>query len=163
MDELETVMEIYAHARAFMEAHGNPSQWGKTWPPRAYIENDIKTGRSYVCTEGSQIAAVFYFAMENDPTYDKIYEGAWPNDEEYAVVHRIASAGVVKGAGAYCMQWAASQCRNVRIDTHKDNYVMQNMLQKCGFQYCGKIYCETGEERIAYQKTTEKAEDGEKR
>lgn len=155
MEELDKVMEIYAYARGFMTEHGNPTQWGETWPPREYVENDIRVGKSYVCVEGDEIAAVFYFAKEQDPSYDKIYEGQWLNDEEYAVVHRIASSGKIKGAGSFCMNWASKQCKNVKIDTHKDNYIMQNMLKKCGFQYCGIVYCEIGEERIAFQKVGE--------
>lgn len=155
IEELDTVMEIYAHARAFMAEHGNPTQWKDTWPPRKYVEQDIREGKSYVCVEGDTIGAVFYFAEEHDASYDKIYEGQWLNDEPYAVVHRIASSGKVKGAGSFCMNWASTQCRNIRIDTHEDNYVMQNMLKKCGFQYCGIIYCEIGEERIAFHKARE--------
>ena len=68
--------------------------------------------------------------MDVDPTYAVIYDGAWPSDEPYGVVHRIASAGTVKGAGAYCLNWAFEQCQNLRIDTHKDNFVMQNLLKK---------------------------------
>ena len=102
--------------------------------------------------EAGKITAVFYFAKENDPTYAKIYDGEWLNEEDYAVVHRIASAGTVKGAGSFCMKWAASQYENLKIDTHKDNYVMQNMLKKCGFTPCGTIYLENGEERIGFQK-----------
>lgn len=44
------MMKIYAYARDFMKAHGNPKQWGPTnWPPEALIHNDIKDGNSYVC------------------------------------------------------------------------------------------------------------------
>ena len=40
--DFETVMAIYAHARAYMAAHGNPNQWGPTnWPPEALIHADI--------------------------------------------------------------------------------------------------------------------------
>ena len=47
---------------------------------------------------------------------------------------------------------------NLKIDTHEDNYVMQNMLKKCGFTPCGTIYLEDGEPRIGFQKT-EKFDD----
>jgi predicted GNAT family N-acyltransferase len=95
---------------------------------------------------------VFYFAREIDPTYVKIYDGEWLDDREYAVVHRIASAGTVKGVGSFCMQWAYEQFPNVKIDTHENNYVMQNMLKKNGFIHCGTIYLEDGQPRLAFQK-----------
>lgn len=150
--ELDKIMEIYAFARNFMAEHGNPTQWGQNKPSKEQIESDILAQKCYVCVEEEQIAAVFYFAKEKDVTYTKVYEGKWLNDDEYAVVHRVASAGIVKGAGSFCMNWASGQCENLKIDTHKDNYVMQNMLKKCGFVHCGTIYLEDGEPRLAFQK-----------
>lgn len=152
IDELDKVMEIYARARKFMAEHDNPNQWRNNKPSREQVEKDILAGKSYVCIENDQLAAVFYFAHEVDPTYVKIYEGQWLNDEDYSVVHRIASAGMVKGAGSFCMKWACEQSQNVKIDTHKDNYVMQNMLKKCGFKHCGTIYLEDGEPRLAFHR-----------
>jgi len=68
------------------------------------------------------------------------------------VVHRIASAGKAKGVGTFCMNWAYEQFANVKIDTHRDNVVMQNAIKKCGFEECGVIYVADGSPRIAYQK-----------
>ena len=152
LEELDTVMEVYARARKFMAEHDNPNQWKNNKPSREQIEKDILAGKHHVCMEGEQIAAVFYFAHEVDPTYVKIYDGSWLNEEDYSVVHRIASAGTVKGAGSFCMNWASAQSQNLKIDTHKDNYVMQNMLKKCGFTHCGTIYLEDGEPRLGFQK-----------
>ena len=42
---------------------------------------------------------------------------------------------------------------NLRVDTHRDNKVMQHILTKYGFQRCGIIYVKNGTERIAYQMT----------
>ena len=33
---------------------------------------------------------------------------------------------------------------NIRIDTHKDNHIMQHNLSKYGFTYCGIIYIASG-------------------
>ncbi len=154
MSELDDVMEIYAYARRFMAEHGNPNQWGSTKPPREQIIKDIENGKSYVCVEGETLAAVLFFDIAPDPTYTIIYDGEWPNDMEYGVIHRIASAGKVKGAGSFCVDWAFEQCGNLRIDTHEDNKVMQNMLKKHGFKYCGIIHLVDGAERLAFQKET---------
>lgn len=158
LEELDAVMEIYAYARQFMADHGNPNQWKKTNPPRERVEQDILEGKSHVCVEDNEILGVFYFAKEVDPTYVTIYEGQWQNDAEYAVVHRIASAGKAKGVGSFCMNWAYEQFPNVKIDTHEDNVVMQNMLKKNGFLYCGIIHLVNGEERLAFQKASTKVE-----
>ena len=63
----------------------------------------------------------------------------YPSRELYAVVHRVASTGIVKGAASYCLDWAYSQIPNIRMDTYADNIPMQRLLEKCGFQYCGSF------------------------
>ena len=153
-DDLAEIMEIYAHARAFMAQTGNPHQWGDDgYPPEELIREDIRQGVSYVAEADGQIEAVFLFRVGDDPTYHVIEDGSWLNDEPYGVVHRIASAGRVKGSGAQCLQWAFAQCGNLRIDTHDDNLVMQHVLEKNGFVRCGRIYLENGNPRIAFQKS----------
>jgi RimJ/RimL family protein N-acetyltransferase len=156
--DLDRVMEIYATARAFMAAHGNPNQWGPTnWPPRELIARDIAAHKSYVCqTDDDKIAAVFFYDYGEriDPCYDVIHDGAWLDDGPYGVVHRIAGDGSMPGIGTFCMQWAWEQCRHLRVDTHGDNVVMQHLLEKLGFVRCGTIYVEEDPfPRIAYEKT----------
>ena len=47
IEDLDRIMEIYAGARAFMAAHGNPNQWGPTnWPPEQLIRQDIRNGQT---------------------------------------------------------------------------------------------------------------------
>lgn len=151
-DDLETVIEIYAQARKFMRENGNPNQWINGYPTRDMIEEDIREGCSYVCLDEHQIVGVFRYTIGTDPTYLKIYEGSWLNEELYGVVHRIAVSSHKKGVASYCLNWCLNKCRNLRIDTHRDNHVMQNMLKKNGFSYCGIIYLEDGDERLAFQK-----------
>ena len=151
-----TMMDIYRRARAFMASSGNPNQWGPTnWPPEALIRRDIATGCSYVCTEGERIVGTFFYTSGQDiePTYAVIEDGAWLDNGPYGVVHRIAADGSTKGVGAFCIQWALEQCGHLRIDTHGDNKVMQNLLAKLGFTHCGTIYVEEDNfPRMAYEK-----------
>ncbi len=152
--DLPVFLQSYEHARLFMAEHGNPHQWGTSDPAPAVIENDIRTQHSYVCEENGHIAATFYFNIAPDPTYAVIHGGSWLDDEPYGVVHRITSDGSVKGAATFCLDWAFSQCGNLRIDTHRDNCVMQKLLAKNNFQLCGIITLENGSERLAYQKNS---------
>ncbi len=47
-----------------------------------------------------------------------------------------------------------NQCGHLRIDTHNDNIVMQNLLPKPGFVHCGTIYVEEDDApRLAYEKS----------
>lgn len=151
--DLERLMEMYAGARKFMAEHGNPNQWGTAYPGREMIEQDMEHGYTYVCKVGNFIAATFYYRLGEDSSYKEISGGSWLNEAPYGVVHRITSDGSVRGAASFCLDWALRQCGNLKIDTHRDNTVMQNLLKKNGFTYCGIIHVEDGSERLAYQKT----------
>lgn len=152
IDDLDIVMEIYDNARHYMRENGNPNQWVNGHPSVELIKRDITEGKSYVAVDDNQIAGVFFFNIGPDPTYQAIYEGFWIKEGEYGVVHRIASASHKKGVASYCLNWAFDKCPNIRIDTHRDNIIMQNLLTKNGFSKCGIIYLEDGAERLAYQK-----------
>ena len=151
ISQLPRILEIYEKARAFMAESGNPDQWGTGYPPEEMIRQDIRDGKSYVNLKGEHIQAVFYFAVEADPTYGYI-EGEWLNDDPYGVIHRIAVDGSGRGVAAECFAFAAQHCENIRIDTHEKNIPMQRCLTKNGFARCGTIYLEDGDPRIAYQK-----------
>ena len=154
--DLDRIMQIYARARAFMAQTGNPNQWGPThWPPRELISKDIAAGKSHVCEHDGRVVGVFFFDQGErvEPTYDEIVDGAWVGDDNYGVVHRIASDGSVGGVGSFCLEWAFAQCGHLRIDTHADNVVMQNLLRKLGFVHCGTIFVyEDRDPRLAYEK-----------
>jgi hypothetical protein len=92
------------------------------------------------------------FSLDGEPTYAKIYEGAWLNDAPYGVIHRIAVAEQGRGIIGFCIDECFSRCQNLRIDTHRDNLPMHRALTNRGFVYCGIIYLENGDERLAYQK-----------
>ena len=151
MSDIDVVCGIYEGARAFMRSYGNLDQWKDGNPSREVVERDIRAGKSYVCVVDDEIAAVFYYSVERDPTYTKI-DGAWLNDEPYGVLHRIARARDASGAGAFCLNWCFGQCSNLRVDTHRDNAPMRGLLGKLGFVYCGIIWLENGDERLAFQK-----------
>ena len=155
-EDLDRVLELYAGARAFMAAHGNPRQWGPThWPPEALIRDDIARGHSYVCVRDGRVVGTFFFDMGPDiePTYRHIEDGQWLDGSPYGVVHRLAGDGSVRGIGAFCLEWALRQCGHLRVDTHGDNRVLQSLLGKLGFTHCGTIYVEEDDDpRLAYEK-----------
>ncbi len=155
-EDIARMMEIYEYARGFMAANGNPNQWGpRNWPPEQLIHKDIQEGKSYVCVDNNCIIGTFFFDCGKDvePTYAVIEDGKWIGDSEYGVIHRIAGDGSQKGIGTFCINWAYEQCGHLRIDTHEDNIVMQNLLLKLGFEKCGIIYVtEDNDPRLAYEK-----------
>ena len=152
-EEIDIIMDVFDAAKQFMRRTGNDKQWIDGYPSKELILDNIRDESLYVClTEDGQIAGAFYFKVEEERTYAKIYDGEWLNDRPYGVIHRIASNGKRKGIGDACLQWGLKQCGNVRVDTHRDNTVMQNVLIRNGFRQCGIIYVANGTERIAFQK-----------
>ena len=106
----------------------------------------------FVMEEEGRIVAYFAFLPSPEPTYAKIYNGAWIDDTlPYHVIHRIASVPNVHGVFKSIMDFCFSKERNIRIDTHRDNLIMQHNILKHGFTYCGIIYLASGDERLAYQ------------
>lgn len=152
--DLETIDGIYNAARTFMRQTGNLHQWVNGYPSRKTITADLDAGHLYVCEGNSEILGVFCFFIGNDPTYKSIYDGAWLKTGESGVIHRIATCAPGKGVAQFCLDFAFSQCGNLRIDTHRDNFPMQKALLKNGFTQCGIIYLANGDQRIAYQKCT---------
>ena len=150
---LEDVLRIYAEAREFMCECGNREQWRGGYPPESLVRADIECGRLYAVTDGGTPIAVFFFSLEADATYARIYDGEWKNDAPYGVIHRVAVGSLGRGLGisslifSYCKEHAD----NLRIDTHNDNIPMQKALAKAGFEYCGIIHLASGDVRLAYQ------------
>jgi len=151
MEDLDEVMKIYAYGRKIMRQSGNLEQWGNNHPAEDIIAADIMAEASYVLIKGYEIQAVFYFNIEEEPTYSKI-RGNWLNYGPYGVIHRIARGEDARGAGAFCLDWCFNQYPNLKIDTHKDNKPMLRLLEKQGFKYCGIIWLKNGDERMAFQK-----------
>ena len=134
--ELGILMELFEQGKRIMRKSGNMKQWTGGYPD-----------------EEQNIVGTFTFIQGNDPTYARIYEGAWSDDTRpYGVIHRLASTEQSKGVASACLQWCYRQIPNLRADTHRDNHILQHILKKHGFQYCGIIYLQNGDERLAFQK-----------
>ena len=152
LQDLDTILSVYDTARAFMRTHDNPTQWAGGYPKRELLEEDVANRQLFVVTDDTDaIHGVFAYILGEDPTYQLIEDGAWPNALPYGTIHRIASDGTVKGILKLAVDFALTHCRQLRADTHHDNYVMQNAMTRLGFQYCGIIYVSDGSLRKAYQ------------
>lgn len=152
LQDLDRMLEIYDYARAFMRSTGNPTQWSGGYPSRELLLADIEEGISFVAEEEGVIHGTFMFYNGKDGIYDVIEDGAWLNDEPYAVIHRIAGDGQIKGLLSMAVEYGSQFSDNLRMDTHRDNRVMQHTLEKNGFVRCGIIHLENGDPRIAYHR-----------
>lgn len=161
LSDIDKIMPIFEEARKTIAALGI-DQWQNGYPSKAVIEADIELDQSY-CAEGENgIFATMAILVDGEPTYDKIYEGEWLSGNEnanYLAIHRVAISVACRGSGAsgkmiaFAEEMAQKMGREaLRIDTHRGNVVMRRMLEKNGFCYCGVIYLESGDERVAYEK-----------
>ena len=153
--DISAIMLMMEAAKKIMRSSGNMHQWGDGYPSEAVIYSDMEKHGGFVIEDEGRIVGYFAFLPSPDPTYSKIYDGAWLDDTQpYHVVHRIASYPEAHCIFSSIMNFCFSHDANIRINTHKDNHIMQHNMIKHGFTYCGIIYLANGDERLAYQKTT---------
>lgn len=151
--DIPSLLCLADEARATMRGCGNMNQWINGYPSREVFEHDIQHGHSFVAVDGNGvIIATFAFIPSPEPTYAKIYDGQWLDEEPYYVIHRIASASSSRGVLKEIIDYCFTITRNIRIDTHRDNVIMRHLMAKLGFAYCGIIYLADGAERLAYQR-----------
>ena len=141
MEDLPELLALYAGARAFMAANGNPDQWGTSSPPRYVLEEDIRKKRLFICERNRSVCGAFALVFGDDPTYARIEGGAWRSDAPYGTIHRIAGKETERGIFEECLSWCREQTGHIRIDTHEKNAVMRHLIEKNGFVRCGHHPC----------------------
>jgi len=161
LSDLPRLMEIFDEARKTIALLGI-NQWQNGYPTHDIIENDINKGESYAVEISDTLAGSFVMILDGEPTYDNIYEGKWKSGNEnqsYLTIHRVAISVAKRGTGisGEIIKFAERKAKEngktaIRIDTHEGNVVMRRMLEKNGFEYCGIIYLENKDPRVAYEK-----------
>lgn len=153
VDDLGRIMEVLGAAKQVMRNAGNANQWIGGYPDEQAILRDMEQGGAIVVEDDGEVVAYFAFLPSPEPTYAAIYEGAWLDDTlPYHVVHRMGAVPEARGIFASAMDYCFSADPNIRVDTHRDNKIMQHLFEKHGFTYCGIICLANGDERLAYQK-----------
>ncbi len=150
--DLDDILNIYAFARKFMREHNNPTQWKNNHPSRELVKNDLDNGNLYVILKDNIVCAVFVLIIGEDPTYKNIYDGSWISNTVYGTIHRVASNQTINGVFNLIVKYCLTKIKHLRVDTHPDNIIMQNVILKEGFIRCGTIFVGDGTKRIAYEK-----------
>lgn len=154
MADVDAIMSCYDIAKQYMRASDNHSQWINGYPSRELVAEDITEGVSYVgVDDDNDMVMAFAFIIGDDPTYSVIEGGHWLNERPYGTIHRLGSTGKHKGILRQCVDFCMSHIANIRLDTHADNAIMLNAVEKLGFIRCGTIYCMDGSPRVAFQKS----------
>lgn len=150
--DLAELMPLFDHSRQIMRDNGNNGQWVNGYPSLETIKDDIKKRVSYVITDNDTLAGTFAFIIGRDPTYEYIEGGQWLHDARpYGTIHRIARAEGRHGIFQACLDWCERQIPSIRIDTHADNRIMLQLMQKHGLRHRGTIYITDGSAREAFQ------------
>lgn len=151
--DVDSIMRVLDAAKQVMRDAGNENQWINGYPTVEAVLSDIEQDGAIVVEDDGVVVAYFAFLPSPEPTYAKIYEGQWLDDTlPYHVVHRMGAVPTARGIFPSAMDYCFAHAPNIRVDTHRDNKIMQHLLTKHGFKYCGIIYLLNGDERLAYQK-----------
>jgi len=153
LQDLPAIMQVLRAGRNIMLESGNLNQWPEGYPTEEMVRADIGPGYGKVMEEDGAVMAYFACIPSPDPTYAVIEGGNWLDDRKpYYVIHRIAKLPQAHGVFLTMMSFLDGITDNIRIDTHKDNHIMQHNLAQYGFSYCGIIHIASGAERLAYQR-----------
>lgn len=157
-DDVHQIIEIIKEAQDSFKLKGI-DQWQNNYPSRSVIENDIHSGIGYVLTLNNLIIGTAVLSFNIEDCYNIIYNGSWLSNESYAVVHRMAIPNQYKGLGYASLIFkeieklcVKNNIFSIKVDTHRDNTIMVNLLQKNGFTYCGVVHLDDHSERLAYEK-----------
>lgn len=158
LKDIPSIMEIINSAREQLAAN-NIEQWQGSYPDQSIFRADIIAENCYIIKNSAKLIAVAVISLGDDPSYQNIYQGEWLSTEKYGVIHRIAVTANYQGQSLASLfikkaeEIALSEnIKSIRIDTHRDNLAMQNLLKKNKFKYCGIIYTLREAERLAFEK-----------
>ncbi|MCI2057935.1 MAG: GNAT family N-acetyltransferase [Oscillibacter sp.] len=154
-DEAESCYQCIEDARLYHKLMGF-EQWHPDYPTLHTLEGDIENGIGYAFTDGDELIGYCCIIIGDEPAYHVI-NGSWKTDRRYAVVHRMAFNAASRGSGLSEKAFSAikNYCREnevdaIRVDTQDENKVMQHILLREGFAYCGLIEFGGGP-KLAYE------------
>ena len=64
-EELNILIRMYENARIFMASHGNPLQWGNTYPAPQILMDDIPPGTAMSVWSMIRSLLLFYYKRRN--------------------------------------------------------------------------------------------------
>ncbi len=148
-NEAELSYQCIEDAREYHRSLGF-EQWHPEYPTLVTIEADIEAGIGYVFTDEEEILGYCCIIIGEEPAYCNI-DGEWKTDRPYSVVHRMAFSKNTRGKGLsgkaitliknFCIE---NGIEAIRVDTQSENKVMQHILVREGFEYCGLITFDGG-------------------
>ena len=106
--ELPRLCEMLESAKERLRLLGL-TQWQSGIPNGEMLAADIAAGRSFVLAEQGELLASAAICFGEDESYREI-DGAWPNNEPYAAIHRVFTAQDALRKGCGCKKRKRSAC-----------------------------------------------------
>ena len=159
--DIPAIMGLIGQAKEFLRAQG-VDQWQNGYPGEDAIGGDVARGTGYLLTLDGRAVGYLCIDFGGEPSYAGL-RGSWAGGGPYAVLHRLALDGGVRGRGLTAEVFRCSEalCRargvyELRADTDADNHVMRHILEKNGFLYRGTVWFDNSE-KIAFEKILSRA------
>lgn len=135
------------------------NQWqGQDKPNLDNFKNLIANKNIFVLEDKEKVVSTVII-YDYDLDYEKNLDGKWNIPKAYLALHRIGTLESErnKGYGRKIIEFAESYARennfkSVRIDTHRENKSMQNLLKSMNYIYVGLVYLDGKNERLAFEK-----------
>jgi RimJ/RimL family protein N-acetyltransferase len=159
--QIPAIWEILQQAIEQRRLDGS-QQWQDGYPNPDTIQNDINNGNGYVLVDNGEIIAYAAIIFEIEPAYNELV-GEWLTNDDYVVIHRVATSNAVKGKGVATNLFKLIEdlsieqgVFSIKVDTNCDNIPMLRIMDKLGYTYCGEVFFR-GSARRAYEKVLRKS------
>lgn len=154
----EKIEKIYEDGSLKLKSLGI-NQWQGNEKPDLNNFSNLNENNIIYVLEDKEIVVSTLIIYDKDEDYENNLVGTWNSPKPYVALHRIAtlSGARKKGYGRKIIEFAENYARennfkSVRVDTHRENKSMQNLLNSMEYNYVGIVYLGGKRERFAYEK-----------
>lgn len=157
-DDKKIILEIYDDGSKKLKSLGLDQWQGQDKPNLDNFKELIDNKNIFVLEDhGKVVSTVIIYDFDID--YEKNLDGTWQSSRPYVALHRIGTLEreSKKGYGRKIIELAEAYARensfkSVRIDTHRGNKIMRELLKSLNYKYVGLVYLSGKNERLAFEK-----------
>lgn len=154
----EKIEKIYEDGSLKLKSLGI-NQWQGNEKPNLNNFSNLNENKIIYVLEDKEIIVSTLIIYDKDQDYENNLVGTWNSPKPYVALHRIATLNGArkKGYGRKIIEFAEAYARennfkSIRIDTHRENKPMQNLLSSMEYNFVGLVFLDGKRERFAYEK-----------
>lgn len=154
----EKIEKIYEDGSLKLKSLGI-NQWQGNEKPNLNNFSNLNENKIIYVLEDKEIIVSTLIIYDKDEDYENNLVGTWNSPKPYVALHRIAtlSGARKKGYGRKIIEFAENYAKennfkSVRVDTHRENKPMQNLLSSMEYNFVGLVFLDGKRERFAYEK-----------